>query len=132
MKRRETVLMTATVLVGVTGCSALSADSSTLSIVFFNQDDSSYTVELSIFETADESRSEARQYSDSIDIGPEERTRVADVAEMDSYLVRYDLYEDNSRLTDEDHIHYYPPDDGESESLAFNIEQTGELIRRVG
>ena len=132
MKRREAILLTTTVLTGVTGCSAFSSESSTLSIVFFNQTDSRYTVELSIFEPTAESRSEARLYSRSIDVEPGERTRIADVAEMNSYLVRYTLYENNSRLTDEDHIHYYPPGEGESDSLAFNIEQTGELTRRGG
>ena len=131
MRRRELLLGTAAVLAGGSGCSALSSRPSSLSVVFFNQDDSSYTIELDVFETDGESRSEARQYSGSIDVAPDGRTRVEDVAEMGSYLVRYGLYEGNSRLTDEDHVHYYPPDDGESETLAFNIEQTGELTRRV-
>jgi len=84
MNAVESLLGTATVLAGLSGCSALSSRSTGLSVVFFNQNDSSYTIELDTFEAGEESRSEARQYSSSIDVAPDGQTRVEDVAETGS------------------------------------------------
>ena len=130
MKRREAILSATAVVTGLTGCSMLSSQSGTLSVMAFNHADSSYTIELRVFDGGDKSRPEARQYSRSIDVESDGQARVDDVVEMGSYLLRYELYENNSRLADQDHIHYYPPEDGKSDTIAFDIEETGELIRR--
>lgn len=108
----------------------LSSQSVTLSVMVFNHAESSYTIELGMFEGRDKSRPEARQYSRSIDVESAGQTRVDDIVEMGSYLLRYEVYENNSRLSEQDHIHYYPPEDGESDTIAFDIEETGELTRR--
>ena len=51
------------------------------------------------------------------------------VVEPDRFVIRYHAYENNSRLTDEDHVHYIPDGDG-TESLAFDIRESGELSQR--
>ena len=130
---RRAVLATGAASVAtVAGCSALQPGTSMLGLALFNQPERPYTVELSLFEPDDEqSRSDARVYSGSIDVDPREQTHRERVAEAQRYLVQYELFRDNSRLTDEDHIHFYPDDDGDDESLAFNIHPPGTMTRRA-
>jgi hypothetical protein len=102
-----------------------------LSLTIFNTSESPYAIEMGIFRSdQNSSRSEARVYSERIDVEPDSQTVREDVAEVQSYIIEYGLYEDNSFLTDQDHVHYYPGDEDESGSLAFNIEPSGVLIRR--
>jgi len=51
------------------------------------------------------------------------------IVETGRYLVRYHAYEDHSGLTDEDHVHFIPSGDG-TESLTFDIRESGEMTRR--
>jgi NAD(P)-dependent dehydrogenase (short-subunit alcohol dehydrogenase family) len=51
------------------------------------------------------------------------------VAEARPYRVEYHLCEDHSRLTDEDHVHYYPTDEGD-DIETFDITESGVLTRR--
>ena len=102
-----------------------------LTITVFSNADNPYTIELSLFKSGgDMSRSGAREYDASIDVKPQGQARRKNVAEARPYLVRYSVYENNRRLTDEDHVHYYPPEDGDDDSLAFDIDSTGVLTRR--
>ncbi len=102
-----------------------------LDLVAFNHTDSPYTVEMGLFRGGgDATRSEARAYDGSIDVESQGRAQRENVAETRPYLVRYSVYEDNRRTTDEDHVHYYPEDDGNDESLAFDIGSEGTLSRR--
>jgi hypothetical protein len=112
----------------VTGCSWLQSRDGGLDLTVFNQTAASYTVQIGFFDDG-ASEGAARAYSASLDIEPDgEITREA-VVETGRYLVRYHAYEENSRLTDEDHIHFIPSGDG-TESLTFDIQETGELSRR--
>lgn len=78
-----------------------------LTVTVFSHADSSDTIELNLFRTGDEmSRSETRVYDASIDVGPQGQARRKNVVETQPYLVRYSVYENDRRLTDEDHVHY--------------------------
>lgn len=102
-----------------------------LTIAVFSHANSPYTIEMSLFRSgANKSRSEARVYDTSINIKPQGQARRKNVAEAQPYLVEYSVYENNNRLTDEDHVHYFPPDNGNNDSLAFDIDSTGTLTRR--
>lgn len=102
-----------------------------LTISVISHADNPYTIELGLYRSGDDmSRSEARGYDASIDVEPQGQARRKNVAEVRPYLVRYSVYENNSRLTDEDHVHYYPPDNGDDDSLAFDIDSAGVLTRR--
>lgn len=130
MKRRHVILGTTAELTGLAGCSALSSQSSMLNLTVFNHTDDPYTVEMSLLRSGgDWSRSDARVYSERIDVEPQGEARRENVAETRPYLVRYSVYESNRRQTDEDHVHYYL-DDGDSNSLSFDIGSTGVLTRR--
>lgn len=102
-----------------------------LELVLFNHTDSPYTVELSLLRVdSDLSRSEARVYSEAIDVEPDGEARREDVAETQQYLVHYEVFKNNSKLTDEDHTHYYPDDNGSDDSIAFDIHPPGKITRR--
>lgn len=113
------------------GCSALSSEPRILDLTLFNHVESPFTVELSMFRTdGDLSRSDARVFEESIDVDPEGEARRTNVAELQRYLVKYDVYEENSRRTDQDHVHYYPYDGGEDDTKTFDIRQPGVMTRR--
>ncbi|UHH25381.1 hypothetical protein [Halobacterium noricense] len=117
-------------LASVAGCSALPSRSATLDVTLFNHTDSPYTVELSLFRVGkDLSRSDARADSESIDVEPQGETRREDVAVARQYVVQYEVYENNRDPTDEDHVHFYPSDDGD-DALAFDVHAPGVLTRR--
>ncbi len=131
MKRRTLLLGTPAIVTGLAGCSALSSPSSMLTVTVVSHAENPYTVELTLFRrSADISRSEARVYDASIDVEPQGQAQRTGVAEARPYLVRYSVYENNRKLTDEDHIHYYPPDNGGDDSLTFDIDSIGVLTRR--
>jgi hypothetical protein len=132
MKRRAALRFCGPFLLGsVAGCSALASERPMLDLRLFNQTETPYTVELQLYDAgSDQSRSEARSYAASIDVAPEGETRRADVAEVRHSLVQYEVYGNDSRLTDEDHVHFYPSDGGGEESLVFDVRSPGELTRR--
>jgi hypothetical protein len=102
-----------------------------LSVTVFNHAESPYTVEMTLTRTGgDGSRSDARAFSEGIDVEPDGRAGREAVAERQRYLIEYGLYEDNSKLTDQDHVHYYPGDEDENGRLAFDIDSSGVLTRR--
>ncbi|MBV0901082.1 hypothetical protein [Haloarcula salina] len=110
------------------GCSWLQSRNGSVDVTVFNQTDAAYTVEIGFFDDG-ASATAARAYRSSLDVEPDgEVTREAVVA-TGRYLVRYHAYEDHSRLTDEDHVHFIPSGDG-TERLTFDIRETGELTRR--
>lgn len=130
MKRRRAILGATAAVTGLAGCSELSSSPSMLTVTVINHDDTDYTVELAVFEPDGASRSEARVYSKRIPVEPEGEAIDEEALETGRYLVRYHVYEEGSgNLTDEDHIHYYPPDDGDGD-LAFDIDSTGTLTTR--
>ena len=130
MQRRRVLLGTVAACSGLTECSALSSESSTLGFRPFNQTDSPYTVELTLYRSdVDASRSEARAYSASIDVEPARDVRREAVAEARPYCVECHLYKDHSQLTDEDHVHYYHTDEGDG-TETFDITESGVLTRR--
>ncbi|WP_435095080.1 hypothetical protein [Halorubrum sp. N11] len=134
MKRRGVLLGTTTVFGGLAGCSGLSSVSATVDLDIFNHTESPYTVEFALFESGgDSSRSDARVYDESIDVEPQGRAERENIAEARPYLLRYAVYEDNSKQTDQDHIHYYPPEKPENtdvDTLAFDIDSAGIVTRR--
>ncbi|TMT78039.1 hypothetical protein E2L06_20950 [Haloterrigena sp. H1] len=103
-----------------------------LSVTVFNQSESSYTIEMAFSRTdGDLSRGEARVFSGSIDVGPDEQTVRKDVAERQQYIIEYSLFRDDSGfLTEQDNFHYYPGDESESGGLTFDITPSGTLTRR--
>ncbi|MFB6193861.1 MAG: hypothetical protein ABEI75_02240 [Halobaculum sp.] len=127
MNRRTFVLGASATVTGVAGCAALSARP--LGLTVFNQTDDPYTVEIAILDPDRSSRSEARLYDGSISLGPGGQARRERVFPRRPALVRYSVYEDNSALTDEDHVHYYPSED--TDRLAFDIDPPGVLHRRL-
>lgn len=131
MKRRGFLRGTPAILAGTAGCSGLLRGSRRIDLVVVNHSASPFTVELALYrsENDDLSRSDARVYSESIDVESERRNERLEVAEVRPYIVRYDLYENGSRLVDQGHFHYYPPE-GDDDGMAFDVGSEGVLTRR--
>jgi len=130
MPSRRTVLGTVGVATAstLTGCSWLQSGDGSVDLTVFNQTGASYTVEIGFFDDG-ASEGAARAYSSPLEIEPDGEVSREAVVETGRYLVRYRAYEDHSRLTDEDHVHFIPSGD-DTESLTFDIRETGELTRR--
>jgi len=128
MHRRQFLLGTGSLLGGVAGCSALSSGSSMIDLTLFNQTDTPYTVEMDLFQADVQSRSDARVFAGRLDVPAGGETRRNEITEAEPLLIRYGAYEENSRLTDQDHSHYYPP--GGDDSLTFDIQESGTVTRR--
>jgi len=130
MPSRRAVLGTLGVAAGsaFTGCAWLQSSNGSVDLTVFNQTDTSHTVAIGFF---DDSASEgvARAYSSSLDVEPDDEVTREAVVETGRYLVRYTVYEENSRPTDQDHVHFIPDGDG-TENLTFDIRESGELTRR--
>jgi hypothetical protein len=110
------------------GCSRGRSAAESVGLTVFNQTDTTYTVEIGFFDD-DSPEPAARAYESAFDVGPGgEVTRDA-VVEAGRYLVRYRAYEEGSRLTDQDHVHFVPSGDG-TERLTFDVREPGELTRR--
>lgn len=128
--RRRALLALPLVVTGLAGCSQLQPASAELDLAIFNQTDTPYTVELSIYEAIDGGdRSEARLFAERIDVAADGNAEREDVAESQQMIVHYDVFEENSKLTDQDHVHYYPPDGGDHD-IAFDLGEPGVLTRR--
>lgn len=130
MPSRRTVLGTLGIATAsiITGCSRLQSPDGSVDLTVFNQTDTPYTVEIGFFNDG-ASEAAARAHSSSLDIEPDGEVMREAVVETGRYIVRYRAYEENSRLTDEDHVHFIPSGNG-TESLAFDIRETGKLTRR--
>ena len=128
MERRQVLLGTTSVLAGLAGCSALSPQSPMLDLTIFSDAESPYTVEFELFRIGESFRSKA--YEEGINVEPLGEARRENVAEAQPYLVRYSVYENNRRPTDEDHVHYYPPENESDDSMTFDLTSTGILTRR--
>ncbi|SDF54518.1 hypothetical protein SAMN04488067_105153 [Halorubrum xinjiangense] len=110
------------------GCSRLRSRDARVDVTVFNQTDVSYAVEVVFYEDG-ASEAAAREFSSSFDVGPDGTAADEGVVEARRYLVRYRAYEENSKLTDEGHVHFIPSGDG-TEAITFDIQETGELTRR--
>lgn len=131
ISRRAVLSTGAASIASLTGCSALSSQPSTLDLLLFNHAESPYTVELSLLRVdTGLPRSDARVYSESIDVEPETEVRREGVVERQQYLVRYEVYENDSKLTDEDHVHYYPVDGWDDDWIGLDIHPPGVITRR--
>ncbi|MFW6318432.1 MAG: hypothetical protein ACOC06_08205 [Halorubrum sp.] len=131
MRRRTLLRGAAPLCAGLAGCSGPVSDTPTLSLVVFNHAESPYAVEVTVSRTGDgASRSEARAFSGQLRVEADGRVARDDVAERRPSLIEYGLYEENSELTDQDHVHYYPGDEDESGALTFDIGSSGTLTRR--
>lgn len=128
MYRRQALTAAAGVAASLAGCSEVSSRDGGVDLTVFNQADAPYTIEIAFFGDSD-SEGEARAYDTSLDLEPDGRQTREAVVEPRRYLVRYHAFEENSRLTAEDHIHFIPRGDG-TESLIFDIQETGEVTRR--
>lgn len=114
----------------VAGCMGIGSDPESVGLTLFNHVESPYTVELSLFrDGTDASRSETLVYSWSMNVGPEGEAHRDDLAEARPYRLEYGVYEDNSRLTDQDHVHYRPSDHGD-DRITFDIHPPGVMTRR--
>ena len=131
MRRRTLLRGVAPLCAGIAGCSGASSEPPTLSLTVFNHSESPYTVEMTILRAdGDGSGSDARAFSGDIDVDPDGRAVREEVAERRPSRIEYGLYEGDSELTDQDHVHYRPGDEGESGGLAFDIDSSGVLTRR--
>ena len=128
MKRRQAILAVVGLSAGVTGCSDRQSRDRGLDLTVFNQADTAYTMEIGFFGDGD-SQGDARAYTTSLAIEGESRETRAAVVDSGRWLGRYSVYEDNSRLTDEGHVHYIPSENG-TDSLTFDIQETGAVTRR--
>ena len=113
----------------VAGCSRLRSRGARIDVTVFNQTDTPYTVEVEFYGDDGATEATARAFSSSFDVEPAGEATAEGVVKAGRYLVRYHAYEENSTLTDEDHVHFIPSGD-ETEILAFDIRETGELTRR--
>lgn len=139
MDRRQFLLGTTGVLASCAGCSALSSQPVMLGLVVFNHTESLYTAQFDLFRTDGKSDGSANpKYSERIDIEPREdgvnrpsTTRREDVAKARQYVVRYEVWKNNSTPTDEGHVHFFPTgDDGDVDYVVFDIYSEGTLERR--
>jgi len=116
-------------MTGLTGCALPGSGESRLNLAIFNQTETPYTVDMNFFDPAMESsRSEVKLNDASISIEPEGKAMNEGIVETQSLLVRFTVFENDSSVTERDHIHYYPSDD--ERALTFNIRSPGVLIRR--
>ncbi|MFD1647298.1 hypothetical protein [Haloarchaeobius litoreus] len=128
--RRRALLATTGALASLAGCSVLSSGSATLDLSVFNHDDSPYTVYIELLRPGENrSRSEALVYDARFDVPADGGETREAVVEKRPYIARYDAYEDDNFLTDQDHFHYYPHDDGD-DFIAFDIDDQGTLTHR--
>jgi len=131
MRRRTVVRAAVPFCTGLAGCSGLRSGSQSLSVTVFNGSERPYALELTISRTGGNGdRSDARGFSGRIDVDPNGEVVREVVVDRARHLIEYALFEDNSRLTDQDHVHYYPGDEGEDGGLAFDIDSSGTLTRR--
>ncbi|MFC6955509.1 hypothetical protein [Halorubellus litoreus] len=150
MDRRQFLLGTTGVVAGCAGCSTLSSQSVTLNLVVFNHSEYSHRVEFELFRTDAESpqqggptNPEASVYFERIDVEPPQEvangpsmTQRDAVAESRPYVVRYRVWREYGSsnypgVYDEDHVHFFPPDDdGDSDAVIFDIYSEGEMERR--
>ena len=130
MPSRRTVLGTVcgAAASALAGCSRLRSDAGRVDLTIFNQTATAYTVEVAVFGDG-ETAAAARAYASSLDVEPDGEVTAKGVVEAGRYLVRYRAYADDSRLTDDGHVHFVPSGDG-TESLAFDIRETGDVTRR--
>lgn len=131
MRRRNFIGGTIPLCVGVAGCSEVYSDASMLSLAVINHSESPYTVEMALLRSdEDSSKGEARVFSEWIDVEPDSQTIRDDVAEAQPYIIEYSAYENDTYLTEQDHVHYYPADEREDDIQAFDIDSSGVLTRR--
>src|SRR6056297_2634007 len=132
MKRRTFVLGTIPLCSGLAGCTGLLSDPPMLSVTVFNRSESPYIIEMAFSRTdGDLTRGEARVFSGSISVEPDEQTVRKDVAERQQYVIEYNLFrDDGGSLTEQDDFHYYPGDESVSGGLTFDITPSGTLTRR--
>ena len=128
MNRRQAITTAVGVSIGLAGCTWNQSRTVGVELTIFNQADAPFTVEVGFFGDG-ASEAEARAYDTTVDIESGGQQTHEAVVEPDRYVIRYHAYENNSRLTDEDHVHYIPDGDG-TESLAFDIGESGELSQR--
>ncbi|WP_049928069.1 hypothetical protein [Halopiger goleimassiliensis] len=128
---RRLLLGSAALVPSLACCSALSNESPMLDLAVYNQTDEPYTIALWLFRAnAEATRSEARVFSSELDVDPDGELERDAIAESRPYVLRYRLYEDNSTLTDQDHVHYYPDDAEDDGWISFDIRPPGVLVRR--
>ncbi|WP_435074382.1 hypothetical protein [Halorubrum sp. HHNYT27] len=130
MRRRTAVRAAVPLCFGLAGCSGLRSGAHPLSVTVFNHSDRPYAIELTFSRTSETDRSDARAFSGRIDVEPNGEAVREDVADPARYLIEYACFENDSRLTDRDHVHYYPGDEDEGGGLAFDLDASGTLTRR--
>lgn len=130
MRRRALLTCSAGLLAGLTGCSAFQTTDSELSLSFVNHTETMYSVDVGLYRTGHRPRSDARTYGRTIDVPATETVHREAVGETRPYLVRFQAYRNNSTLTHQDHVHYYPPDGEEPTTLVFDIGEDGIVTRR--
>lgn len=122
-------------LVSVPGCSMLESDSPGLDIVFINNTDSRFIITVHLFASRDDhSDGELDTFSAPIEIDPQGEVRREDIAESQQYLIEYDvdkIVDGDPLQTDHGHAHFYPTDDGDNPSVAFDIVGSGTLNKRI-
>ena len=128
MNRRQAMTTVVGFSLGLAGCAGNQSRDRGVELTIYNQATAPYSVEIEIFGDGP-SEGEARVYDTTVDIeAGGKQTREAAI-EPQRYLIQYHAYENNSRLTDEAHVHYIPEGDG-AENVVFDIRETGDVTRR--
>lgn len=132
--RRSVLVAGICSITSLSGCSMLEPESPMLDIVFFNNTDNRFVITVYLFASGeDHSNSDGRTFS-TIEIEPQEEVRRDDIAKSQQYLIEYDvdkIVDGDPLQTDHGHAHFYPTDDGENPSVAFDIVDSGVLNKRA-
>jgi len=135
LSRRALLSASGCVVASVSGCSAVSSNTPMLRIHIYNQTDDRYRLTIRLYRVENaHDRSEARVFQDRLEVEPQGVTKREAVAEADRYLFRYNvdrLVEGDPLETAHDHAHIYPSTDGEPDSVAFDIVESGVLKKRI-
>jgi hypothetical protein len=111
------------------GCSTLASESATFDLVLYNRDDEAYEVSLRVHRPDDRFRHE-RVASETVDVEPDEEVRLDAIAERGPDVVQYEVYTADAGVeTDDDHVHFFPRDEGDA-ALVLDIEESGEINQR--
>ena len=124
IRRRQIILGTTTVIVGFSGCSALSSDPATVNVTVLNDTETPHRLRVELFQN-EELRPEARVVELMLNLEPGENLWRYDVAVARPYIVRHRLLRDGVTV-EKGHNHYSPSGDG-ADDLGYIIDSRDTL-----
>lgn len=131
MNRREMLTGMAVPAFWLSGCSTLLSESKNINITIFNQTDSEYSIEFQIFQNdSGSSIEDALIYTENIDVEPQNKVQKKSIAKARQVIIQFTVYKNDNRQTDQDHIHFYPPNKDATQNIIFEISSNGVLTTR--